>query len=185
MELEPLQKRVMAVMFMAAAALALAALLVQGVAGDAAALVAAFLFVYAAAALVSRLPAEWGGERGRAWIGKHVADLGKGFYGVMGLAVFLLLEIDTLRANFSGPEPIRAFLSELGLNWLIGFSLDSLMNFLQALVWPVRVLDTLGTNAALAIGGLCWGILWGVSRVLPADCIGEIVEAGDEEAASR
>ncbi len=141
------------------------------------ALVAAFLFVYAAAALLSRLSDEWGGARGRTWIRKNVGDLGAGFYGVMGLAVFLLLEAQTLLDQLGGPTPIRSFVSELGINWLIGFSIESFTNFIQALIWPANLISDMGTYGAAIVAGICWAILWYASRVLPAECL----ECGDDE----
>jgi hypothetical protein len=148
-------------------------------------IVAAFCLVYAAAAVLSRLPDRYGAARGRAWVREHVGDLGAGFYGVMGLAVFLLLELRTLFEDLSGPNPIRNFLSEFGLNWLIGFSLASFQNFIQALIWPANLLNELGARGTLVVAGTCWGILWVASRILPAECLDstdtEAVDASESE----
>jgi hypothetical protein len=171
MAIEPRHRQLIGLMFLLAALLAAVATFAVGTLAEGAAVIAAFLFVYAAAALVSRLPETWGGARGRAWVREKMGDLGAGFYGVMGLTVFVLLEIQTLLADFYGPTPVRTFLTNLGLSWLMGFSLDSLKNLLMAMVWPVQLVDALGTRAALIVAGLCWGLLWGASRLLPADCL--------------
>lgn len=156
------------------------AALSEGAAASAAAAISAFLFVYAAAAIVSRLPDAWGGVQGRTWMRKHVGDLGAGFYGVMGLAVFLQLEAQTLVDQLGGATPIRSFVAELGVNWLIGFSIESFKNFVQALIWPANLISDLGARGAVMVAGICWGILWLASRLLPAECLECEVEQSEE-----
>lgn len=62
---------------------------------------------------------------------------GGGFYGVVALLTYVVVEAAELYDFFSRFESLSAFLSQLGLGTLITLLLDALINFIIAIAWPV------------------------------------------------
>lgn len=67
---------------------------------------------------------------------------GGGFYGVVGVFTYLVVELGEIRdflAQFSG---FGNLLSRLSVDLLVGLFIDSIMNFIVAVTWPVYWLGT-------------------------------------------
>lgn len=101
----------------------------------------------------------------RTRIGESVEEFGGGFYGTGGLATFLYLEGLELHSRWAAAPGWGEFLRTLSLEWLIGFSVDSLLNGVQALIWPVHWMRELGPGPALAGAALLWLVHAAVARL--------------------
>src|SRR5690606_10059746 len=109
-------------------------------------LVGAFLVLHAALLLLSafgELPLARKALRG---MGTHVVNSGVGFYGLVTLSRFLHLEALDLIEGLEAGLPVT--MRELVKDWVIGFSLDSLMNTIEAFQWPWKLLLPAGWPVA-------------------------------------
>jgi hypothetical protein len=79
---------------------------------------------------------------------------GGGFYACGFVGTFIWLELQTIAGEIAGADGVGSFLSEQLLEFLFRFSLQSLVNTIQALIWP-----------ALLIGKY---ELWGIAGLLLA-----------------
>jgi hypothetical protein len=86
-----------------------------------------------------------------------VQRLGGGAYGVVGLATWLYLEAQTLADDVGRATGPMDFIEQKSFSWLIGFSVDSVMNAVWAGIWPVYWFKdhplVMGLVFALAWGG--------------------------------
>lgn len=62
---------------------------------------------------------------------------GGGFYGVMALVTYVVVEFYEVVDFLTGEETIWRTITSLGVNDLINFFINSLMNFITAITWPV------------------------------------------------
>jgi len=77
---------------------------------------------------------------------KQWAKFGGGFYGIVALFTYLvveILEIINLVVNFGG---FFEFLKQLDLDVIIGIFIDALMNFITAMIWPVYWMKRIDTD---------------------------------------
>lgn len=79
---------------------------------------------------------------------------GVGFYGLVTLARFLQLEVDDILADLNGEWSlsIGGFIRE----WVIGFSIDSLRNSIEAFQWPWKLLLRAGWPWTIGALACCW-----------------------------
>ncbi len=86
-----------------------------------------------------------------------VQRLGGGAYGVVGLATWLYLEAQTLADDVARATGLMDFVEQKSFSWLIGFSVDSVLNAVWAGIWPVYWFKdqplVMGLVFALAWGG--------------------------------
>lgn len=68
--------------------------------------------------------------------GKWLA-FGGGFYGVVGLLTYGVVELGELRDFFLGFESFSALFAHLGLDMLISLVIGAVKNFVVAIAWPV------------------------------------------------
>jgi len=68
---------------------------------------------------------------------------GGGFYGAVALLTYLLIEFDELAGFFSNFTGIIDFLRSVSVDMLIRLFIDSLLNFIAAITWPVHWLGRL------------------------------------------
>lgn len=87
---------------------------------------------------------------------------GAGFYGVVAAATFVRLEAVTLAEEWTEAGSARAFFESELFETLIGFSMDSLFNSIEAGIWFVGWLD-LPTVEALGLGAACFAA-YGLGR---------------------
>lgn len=64
-------------------------------------------------------------------------EFGGGFYGLVAVLTYILLEINEIIELFSSKLGIMAAIYELGFGSIIDFFIESLMNFIVAISWPV------------------------------------------------
>ncbi|HZG41813.1 MAG TPA: hypothetical protein VEY93_02545 [Longimicrobium sp.] len=87
-----------------------------------------------------------------------VQQLGGGAYGVVGLATWLYLEAQTLAEDLGKATGVMDFIEQKSFSWLIGFSVDSVLNAVWAGIWPVYWF----MDHPVAIG-LVFALVWGAS----------------------
>lgn len=113
-------------------------------------------------ALVVAVRAVWrvlrGGVRRHARNRAHqmIVDFGGGSYGTVAMSVFLYLEALALTQDWSRATGVWDFVQNRSVQWLMGFSVDSILNVVWAGMWPVYLLREHG----MMVAGIAWGILW-------------------------
>ena len=126
-----------------------------------------FLCCHAVIVAASWLPRGVLSVRLDAFLDKWVADIGGGYYGLMALAMFGGLEARGLWSDLWDFEFSVGAIGTALVPWLIGFSIDSVMNGIKAALWPVFVASELGTGGAIACALLAWGLFAIGTRVFP------------------
>lgn len=96
-----------------------------------------------------------------------IASSGVGFYGVMTLARFFQLELHDVLADLADLDLSQLRLRGLVLDWLIGFSMQSLKNSIDAFMWPLKLMSAYGKAGAAIVVGAAWGLYWLGARVFP------------------
>ena len=61
---------------------------------------------------------------------------GGGFYGVVALITYVVVEFGELRDFFLGFESLAALLAGFGISMLVNLLVDAVMNFVVAIAWP-------------------------------------------------
>jgi len=61
---------------------------------------------------------------------------GGGFYGLVGLLTYAVVELGELRDFFVQFESFASLLSQMGFDMLINLIIDAVMNFVVAIAWP-------------------------------------------------
>lgn len=89
-----------------------------------------------------------------------VQRLGGGAYGVVGLATWLFLEAQTLAGDIGKATGVMDFIEQKSFSWLIGFSVESVMNAVWAGIWPVYWF-----RDQPLVMGLVFALVWGVASV--------------------
>ena len=98
--------------------------------------------------------------------GKWVA-FGGGFYGVVAVLTYVVVEFGELRDFFLGFESFSALLAQFGFNMLINLILDAVMNFVTAIAWPVYWMSELSmSNLWIWVGAAYAGYWFGVKGAL-------------------
>jgi len=117
-------------------------------------LVGGFLMLHASLMFLTSLSESALARATLRFVGSHVVKSGVGFYGLVTLSWFIQLEVVDLIATLSEgwPETLRAMVKD----WLIGFSKDSLMNFIEAVQWPWKLLLPAGLPIAAAALLTCY-----------------------------
>ena len=59
-----------------------------------------------------------------------------GFYGVVGLLTYAVVELAEIRDFFTQFESIGALIAGISIESLIGLFIGALMNFIVAIAWP-------------------------------------------------
>ncbi|MEZ5456856.1 MAG: hypothetical protein R3F04_12200 [Lysobacteraceae bacterium] len=160
--------------FVGVAVLVLAGLVTFGVSfaldggfSDAIEFLGVALVLYATLIASSRLPDTWVG----AWVAKRldawVASHGAGFYGLVALARFVQLEAEDGLAALRGFDLHSFDASDLLMHHLMGFSMDSLRNLINASIWPAQIFTEWGFVTAGLILALLWGIHSVGTKVFP------------------
>ncbi len=91
----------------------------------------------------------------RSWLRESLEDLWDNEaatgYGVVTLARFLQLEVQTLWAELQGAGSLPDFVRGEAFEVLIGFSIRSLFNSIEAALWPIDVIRGYGWVGILGI----------------------------------
>ena len=79
---------------------------------------------------------------------------GGGFYGLGYLITFIVLEVRLVVGDVTESEGVVDFISSQMIEFVFRFGIQSFVNGFLAFLWPVYVLDWLGTwSIALLVGG--------------------------------
>ncbi len=114
----------------------------------------------------------------RARLRRAVVSSGVGFYGLMTLARFLQLELADLVDAIAGFDASRGQLGALLFEFATGFSMQSLMNSIDAFLWPVKLMGAHGMAVAGLVVAASWSLYALGARAFP-DLHADI-EADDE-----
>jgi len=79
---------------------------------------------------------------------------GGGLYACGFVVAFVWLEITTLADDFSSSTGVTGFFSGQLLQFLLRFTIDSMVNTVLALIWPVQVLAYSPPWGALSLGAM-------------------------------
>jgi hypothetical protein len=106
-----------------------------------------------AAALTARAAWQWmrtPGRRARAGdsLRARAASFGKGAYGIVGLGFWVAFEARSLMDSVQKAAGVEDLVRDSFLQWVWGFSADSILNAVWASIWPVYVLSKYGLVAA-------------------------------------
>lgn len=88
----------------------------------------------------------------RRWFARIWKVRGGGLYACGFAVAFIYLEIRTVAGEFADSSSIGEFLSEQLLEFVFRFAIDSLINTLYALVWPVYFLQWQPPYGLIALG---------------------------------
>lgn len=141
--------------------------LFEGSAGVVVRLIGPFLCCHAAIVAASWLPAGVLSRRLDTFLDRWVGDIGGGFYGLMALAMFVRLEVDAVYQEVTGFDFSAGAIGGAVLPWVIGFSLDSLLNSIKAAIWLPYLFGQIGLWGTAATVGMAWGLFAFGSRVFP------------------
>ena len=117
-----------------------------------------FLVTYAGVVAAGSLPDEWISRRLDRVLDRWVRDRsGGGFYGMVALSVFVGLEVETLLDPKDGLLSGWRFVEGQVVQYLMGFSTDSIRNMVMAMVWPWPMISRIGLGWTGGFVAACWG----------------------------
>lgn len=73
-------------------------------------------------------------------------SFGGGFYGVVGLLTYAVVELGEIRDFITQFDGLLSFFSDITVGLFIGLIIDSIMNFLVAIAWPVYWLSDIRSD---------------------------------------
>ncbi|HEY7672125.1 MAG TPA: hypothetical protein VIC71_07895 [Gammaproteobacteria bacterium] len=82
--------------------------------------------------------------RARGWLIALWQKKGGGFYGLGYVVAFIALEIATLTSNVGASSSVTGFITAQAVQYLLRISVESIINTVLALLWPVYLLRWLG-----------------------------------------
>ncbi len=88
----------------------------------------------------------------RRWMGKVWQVRGGGLYATGYLVTFIYLEITTIVGEIRENSGVVDFFSEQLIEFLLRFSVDSIMNMIEAFMWPVAVIQIAPPWGAVGLG---------------------------------
>jgi hypothetical protein len=95
---------------------------------------------------VKRHSKDKAGKKNRDPIHNKWIAFGGGFYGVVGLLTYVVVELGEIRDFFQQFESIGALISSLSIGLFIGLIIDGLMNFIVAIAWPAYWISSIGSG---------------------------------------
>lgn len=108
---------------------------------------------------------------------------GGGFYGVVALWTFVVIELQEIYDFLTGFAGLEGIFDRLGLDLVIGFFVNSLINFIKAIAWPGYWGEALGDSNVLLWLLVGYAGYWAGMRVARRKNAGEgeIVEPKNGE----
>jgi hypothetical protein len=85
---------------------------------------------------------------------------GGGFYGVVGLLTYGVVELREIWDFISGFDGLFAFIAHLGLDTLIGILVGAVKNFVVAIAWPAYWLSYIRTDYIWVWFAMAYGAYW-------------------------
>lgn len=86
----------------------------------------------------------------------------------MALATFVQLEVRMFLREVAEFELGGGLVLQALLRWLLGSSVESFVNMLWAMAWPLRLSSAASPFVVAATVALAWLVHWQVGRRLPA-----------------
>jgi hypothetical protein len=114
---------------------------------------------------VKRLSKDKAGKKNRDPLHNKWLAFGGGFYGVVGLLTYVVVELGEIRDFFMQFESIGALISSLSIDLFIGLIIDGLMNFMVALAWPVYWISSIGGGRIWIWFGIAYAGYWAGVRI--------------------
>jgi uncharacterized membrane protein YqjE len=71
---------------------------------------------------------------------------GGGFYGVVGLLTYAIVELGEIRDFFTQFNGFMSLFSDITVELFVGFFINSIMNFVVAIAWPAYWLSDIHSN---------------------------------------
>ena len=90
---------------------------------------------------------------------------GGGFYGVVAVLTYVVIELGEIRDFFLQFESIRVFFSSISFDLLIRLVIDSLMNFIYSIAWHWYWLGDIAGSHIWAWFALAYGGYWAGTRL--------------------
>ncbi len=90
---------------------------------------------------------------------------GGGFYGVVALLTYVVIELGEILDFFLQFESISAFLSGISFDMLIRLVIDAIMNFILAIAWPWYWLGDIAGPHIWAWFAAAYGGYWAGTRL--------------------
>ena len=88
----------------------------------------------------------------RTWFAKVWHVRGGGLYSVGFASTFIFFEIRTIVSEFAESSGVGDFLSNQLIEFVFRFAIDSIINTVQALIWPVHVVQLVPPYGAIGLG---------------------------------
>lgn len=85
---------------------------------------------------------------------------GGGFYGIVGLLTYAVVEFGELRDFFLSFESLAALLAQFGFDMLINLIVDAVKNFVIAIAWPVYWMSAIAMNEVWIWFGAAYAGYW-------------------------
>jgi uncharacterized membrane protein YqjE len=73
-------------------------------------------------------------------------SFGGGFYGVVGLLTYAVVELGEIRDFITQFDGLSSLISDITLDLFIGFFINSITNFIVAIAWPVYWLSDIRSD---------------------------------------
>lgn len=115
------------------------------------------------AVLLATLLMEWVADREEGLVyrfTKHLRQLwdngAGGFYGAIAAGTFVELEVRAVIAETSSADSVGEWLRDQALGAIVGFSLSSVLNLVEAAIWFVGWLRALSLAEGAVLGGACF-----------------------------
>jgi hypothetical protein len=89
--------------------------------------------------------------RARAWIAALWQAKGGGFYGLGYVITFLALEAWTLTSAVGESSSASGFVAAQAIQYVLRISVESILNTVLALIWPVHLLRWLGGYGLIVV----------------------------------
>jgi len=89
---------------------------------------------------------------------------GGGFYGVVGLLTYAVVELGELRDFFLGFESLADLIRRFGFDMLVGLLVNALTNFIVAIAWPVYWMSDIRSNHLWAWFVMAYAGYWAGAR---------------------
>ncbi|HEU0052482.1 MAG TPA: hypothetical protein VFQ39_04860 [Longimicrobium sp.] len=99
-----------------------------------------------------------GRKYARSRVVEGIEQWGGGGYGTVAFATWLFLELLTLQRDWASADGVAGFVERNALQWLLGFSGDTIKNAVWAGMWPVYWFTRHGLVPVLVAGGLAWAV---------------------------
>jgi len=120
-------------------------------------------------------------ELPKRWFLRLWTRKGGGFYGLGFVITFVVLEIQAITGDVIESESLSAFIMGEAFGFLLRFSVQSFINGLRAVIWPVYVLDVFGAWWGFAILAGGWFVFKYALRPLVEDWLPELREVREQK----